>query len=172
MAEKSSSTNFGVGAAPKSLSKYTTIWDRTVQVTTGTPTSSTYSGDLNTYFFEVWISNGPVFKWMVYGLCFKTNIWIPDQYISIRKKMASICLVAKWLGCLVFKWDLKTRLRIWHPTSFWPFKYQTSSVFRSLLYLPGWIPVSCTAYISQKGQNMFEIETEEVPGVVGGAGVG
>ena len=28
-----------------------------------------YWKHLNTELFEVWISNGPVFKWSVYGLC-------------------------------------------------------------------------------------------------------
>ena len=44
--------------------------------------------------------------------------------------MTSIRLAIKWLGCLVFKLHLNT---IWHPTSFWPFKYQSSLVFRSPL---------------------------------------
>ena len=46
--------------------------------------------------------------------------------------MASICPVFKWLGCPEFKWHLKTKS---FGISFQPVEYQTSSVFRSPLYL-------------------------------------
>ena len=44
---------------------------------------------------------------MCHVLCTKPTNRIPNQ--MIENKMASICPVFKWLGCLIFKWHLNTR---------------------------------------------------------------
>ena len=81
-----------------------------------------YSGDLHTNqlntgnfwipnfpkfgFQMVWYSNG---RSMGYVLCTRPTIWIPDQYII--NKIASICMVFKWLGRPVFISPLYTSLK-------------------------------------------------------------
>ena len=75
-------------------------------------------------FQKVQYSNG---RSMGYVLYTRPTIWIPDQYI--KNKMASIFPVFKWLGCGIWK----PYHTIWHLTSFQPFEYQTSLVFRSPL---------------------------------------
>ena len=57
------------------------------------------------------------------------NDRIPDQYII--NKMVFIQMVG--LSSIQMAFENQT---IWHPTSFWPFKYQSSSSFRSLLNWP------------------------------------
>ena len=86
---------------------------------------------LNTNLFEfvlqmVQYLNGPS------RLCTSPTIWIPNQYI--RKEygihLSGIQMIA--LSSIQMAFQNQT---IWHSTSFWPFEYQTSLVFRSPLYL-------------------------------------
>ena len=72
-------------------------------------------------FQMVWYSNG---RSMGYVLCTRPTIQIPDQYI-IKQDVAS------YLSGIQMALENQTN---WHPTSFRPFKYQTSSVFRSCLH--------------------------------------
>ena len=67
-----------------------------------------------------WYSNG---RFICYVLCTRRTIWILDQYIE--NKLASICPI--------FKWHMKTRQTIWHPTSFRPSQYQTSFQIPTLI---------------------------------------
>ena len=80
--------------------------------------------------FEVRISNG----WsMGYVLCTTPTNQIPDQYIrkADGNHLSGIQMVG--LSSILVAFENQN---IWHPTSFQPFVYQTSSVFRSPLYLP------------------------------------
>ena len=104
-----------------------------------------YSGDLNNDHLNtgnIWIPNFLKFRfqmvWYSYGRfmfyvkCTRPTIRILDQ--NIRKQdgvhVSGIQIVG--LSGIQMAFEYQT---IWHPTSYWPFEYQTSSVFRSLLYL-------------------------------------
>ena len=80
-------------------------------------------------FQRVWYSNG---RSMGYVLCTRPTIWIPDQYI--RKQVGVHFSGIEMVGLSGIEMALKNQT-IWHPTYFWPCKYQTSLVFRSPLYL-------------------------------------
>ena len=85
---------------------------------------------LNTQLFEVWISNG----WSVgYFLCTRPAVQIPDQYLRKQDRVHLSSIQMAGLSGLQMAFKNQTIL---HPTSFRPFEYQTSSVFRSPLYWP------------------------------------
>ena len=88
-----------------------------------------YWKNLNTKLFEVRISNGWLFKWLDV-ICTKSTIWIPDQYIRKQDGLNLSVIQMVWLSSNKMAFEYRT---IWHPTSFWPFEYQTSLVFRSPL---------------------------------------
>ena len=70
---------------------------------------------------------------MGYVLCTRLTILIPDQYVRKQDgiNFSGIQMVGLSSIQLAFK-----KWTIWHPTSFQPFEYQTSLVFRSpLCYL-------------------------------------
>ena len=81
-----------------------------------------------TKLFEVLISNG---RFMDYVICTIPTIGIPDQHIRNQDGIHLSCIQMVGLSCIQMAFGYQT---IWHPTSFWPFKYQTSLVFRSPLY--------------------------------------
>ena len=107
-----------------------------------------YSGDLNTYnlnteLFEVQISNGLVFKrfgiqtvwysngqFKCYVLCTRPTIQIPDQYIRKQDSIHLSGFQMVGLSGIQMAFENQTIL---HPTSFQPFKFQTSLEFRSPL---------------------------------------
>ena len=75
-----------------------------------------YSGDLNTDDHlntrNIWIPETFEYGFQMVDLWVVSYVLDPPfkYQISIsEKKMASICPVFKWLGCLVFKWHSKTR---------------------------------------------------------------
>ena len=90
-----------------------------------------YSGDLNTNHLNIgniWIPNFLKFGFQMVrysngqSMGFSYVLDRPFKYQTNTKgnKMASSI---QMVGLSVFKWHLKTR-PFWHPTSFWPFKYQ------------------------------------------------
>ena len=74
------------------------------------------------------------FKWfrIQMVLCTRPTIWIPDQYIRKQDGIHFSCI--QMVGLYGIQMAFKNQT-MWHPTSFPPFEYQTSSVFRSPLYL-------------------------------------
>ena len=85
------------------------------------------------YTVGIWISNFLKFGFQMGSpsLCPRPTIWIPDQYI--RKEYGIHLSGIQMVGLSGIQMTFKNQT-IWHPTSFWPFKYQTSSVFRYPLY--------------------------------------
>ena len=84
---------------------------------------SEYRKHLNTEQFEVQISNGLEFKRSVYLLC---TLYQTDQHIRNQDGV--------YLSGIQMAFRYRT---IRHLNFFQPFKYQTSLVFRSPLYVPG-----------------------------------
>ena len=90
-----------------------------------------YQKHLNTKLFGVWISNCLVFKCFV--LCSRPTIQIPDPYIrkQVGVDWSSIQMVRlSGIQIAIEYWA------IWQQTSFQPFKYRSSLLFRSPMPQP------------------------------------
>ena len=96
---------------------------------------------LKSWLFEGWISNGPVFKWMgfSYGYSpnhsktgpFKIRTILSGFKMFLRKWHLFVWISNGWVSGFQIPFKIWT---ICNPTSFWPFKIQTSPDFRSPLY--------------------------------------
>ena len=91
------------------------------------------SQNLNTHLFEVRILNGSVFQCSVYVVC-------PPHYTNLCKT-GPVHKKTRWRPLSGIQMagipGIQMALEywtIWCPTSFGPFEYQTSLVFRSPLY--------------------------------------
>ena len=78
---------------------------------------------------------------MGYILCTRPTIWIMDQYI--RKQDGVHLSGIQMFELFGIQMGSKNQT-IWHLTSYGPFDYQTSSVFRSPLYK--FYNITCTIY--------------------------
>ena len=99
---------------------------------------------LKSVLFEGRISNGPVFKWSGFGYGYsyspnylKTGPLEIQTFLSRFKWFLTewwpfVQISNGWASVFQIPFEICT---IWNPTSFWPFKIQTSREFRSPLYL-------------------------------------